>query len=110
MINYMTRRLNKIEQILNDRDRQDLKLLYITLEKREEQSKDNKKYYVKTNNIKTIRPDADIKDNTELVYDNLDDFYKEFNIKPKDNINTIIMDVIDTSETEKAFWNNTEDD
>lgn len=109
MINYMTRRLNKIEQILNDKDKQDKKILFITLENREEHSNDNKKYYIKGNCLKIIRPDADIEDNTELIYDNLDDFYKEFNINPKGNIHIIIMDVIDTTETEKAFWSDTTD-
>lgn len=110
--NYMTRRLNRIEQILNSKDKNNLlfKLLYIVYENRAEHSNKNKKYYIQTNDVLMYKPDADIKPDTELVYDNLDDFYKEFNLYPDKDIRLIIFNTIDTTETEKAFWNIAKED
>ena len=84
-------RLKKIEQFLSDKDKKNMDILFITYENREENSNNNKKYYIKSNDILHHKPNANTKNNIELIYDNLENFYKDFNIKTRDNINTIIV-------------------
>ena len=41
----------------------------------------------------------------ELIYDNVEDFYKEYNVYPQKDINPQIVEVIDNSHLEKVLYN-----
>ena len=40
----------------------------------------------------------------KLVYDNIEDFYKEYNVYPKKDINPQIIEVVDNSYLEKYLY------
>lgn len=42
----------------------------------------------------------------KLVYDNIEDFYKEYNVYPKKDINPQIIEIVDNSHLEKVLWDN----
>lgn len=40
----------------------------------------------------------------KLIYDNIEDFYKEYNVYPKKDINPQIIEVVDNSHLEKYLY------
>lgn len=43
--------------------------------------------------------------NKELIYDNMQDFYNEYNVYPNKDINPIIIEVVDNSHLESVLYN-----
>lgn len=101
-------KLKKLEQHIEDIKKGDIQILIVTYENREEHSNKNKKYYIKSNDILEHKPNAKVQEDIELEYDNIDDFCKEFDFKDE-NTRLIIHDIIDTTEAERAFWQQAED-
>ena len=40
----------------------------------------------------------------KLIYDNIEDFYKEYNVYPKKDINPQIIEIVDNSHLEKYLY------
>ena len=86
-------RLKAIEDkvFFEDKDKWRLNIIDIFYKGTDEDINNNKKYYFK------------YKD-TDYVYDNIDDFYKEHNVYPQKDINPLIVEVIDNSHLEKYLY------
>lgn len=86
-------RLKKIENIIyyEDKDKWRLNLVCIQYMGNIENINANKKYHLEYKGKK-------------LIYDNLDNFYKEYNIYPKKDINPQILEIVDNSHLEKVLY------
>lgn len=86
-------RLKRLEDIVfyDDKDKWRLKTIQIEYKGKSDDINSNKKYYLKYQD-------------KDLIYDNIEDFYKEYNIYPKKDINPIIINVVDNSYLESFMY------
>jgi len=86
-------RLKKIQDIVfyEDKYKWVSNIVYIQHRGTMDNVNDNKRYWI---NYK----------DKELVYDNVEDFYKEYNVYPKKDINPQIIEVVDNSHLEKVLY------
>lgn len=86
-------RLKTIENIVfyEDKDKWRQNIITIFYKGKNEDINNNKKYYLNY-------------DNKELVYDDIQDFYKEYNLKPKKDINPFIIEIVDNSHLEQYMY------
>lgn len=89
--------------ITSNNDKWRLKVLII-IYRGDDTDINNKKYYIKTSDIKKYRPNIKV-DAEEVIYNNLDDFYKDYNLYPNKDINPLILNIVDNSNLEKAMIN-----
>ena len=99
------KRINDLEDkiILANKDKWRQNLLWIIYKGTDNDINNNKKYYIDTKYLKRYKPNINIAD-TELIYDKVEDFYKDYNLYPKKDINSIIIEVVDNSHLEKAMY------
>lgn len=88
-------KVNKIHSQLFyvDKDKWRLNLIHVFYSGEDNDINNNKKYRLEYEGKK-------------LVYDNIEDFYKEYNIYPKKDINPQIIEIVDNSHLEKVLWDN----
>jgi hypothetical protein len=86
-------RLKAIEDkvFFEDKDKWRLNIIDIFYKGTDEDINNNKKYHLNYNN-------------KELVYDNIDDFYNEYKVYPKKDINPVIIEIIDNSHLERYMY------
>lgn len=86
-------RLKKIEDIVfyEDKDKWRLNIVYIAHKGTDEDINNNKKYCFKYND-------------KDLVYDNIEDFYKEYNVYPKKDINPYMFEIVDNRHLESVLY------
>ena len=86
-------RVKKIEDIVfyEDKDKWRLNWVFIYYRGNWDSVNDNKQYHLEY-------------EGKELIYDNIDDFYKEYNVYPKKDINPQIIEVVDNSHLEKFMY------
>lgn len=86
-------RLKKIEDIVfyDDKSKWVKNLIYIEHRGNIDNINQNQKYWL---NYK----------NKDLVYDNVETFYKEYNVYPRKDINPIIIDIVDNSYLDKVLY------
>ena len=86
-------RLKRLEDIVfyDDKDKWRLNTIKIEYKGKSDDINNNKKYYLKYQD-------------KDLIYDNIEDFYKEYNIYPKKDINPIIINVVDNSYLESFMY------
>lgn len=86
-------RLKRIEDIVfyEDKDKWRLNHIYIQHRGTMDNINQDKKYWLEY-------------EGKELVYDNIEDFYKEYNIYPKKDINPQIIEVVDNSHLERFMY------
>ena len=87
---------NKIDMLHNkvfyiDKDKWRLNWITILYSGEDNDINNNKKYRLEYEGKK-------------LVYDNIEDFYKEYNVYPKKDINPQIIEVVDNSYLEKYLY------
>ena len=89
------KRLKSIESraFLKDKDKWRLNIIDILHKGTDDDINNNKKYYLNYGN-------------KELVYDNIQDFYKEYNVYPNKDINPIIIEIVDNKHLEQVLWDN----
>lgn len=87
------RRLKTIENkvFFEDKDKWKNNIITIFYKGTDKDVNNNRKYHFKYND-------------KELVYDNMEDFYKEYNVYPKKDINPFIIKVIDNSHLERFLY------
>lgn len=86
-------RLKNIENLVlcKDTDKWRYNTVYIEYRGTDEDINNNKKYYLDY-------------DNKKLVYDDIQDFYNEYDLKPKQDINPIIIEIVDNSYLERYLY------
>lgn len=87
---------NKVDMLHNkvfyvDKDKWRLNWITILYSGEDNDINNNKKYRLEYEGKK-------------LVYDNIEDFYKEYNVYPKKDINPQIIEVVDNSYLEKYLY------
>ena len=87
---------NKVDMLHNkvfyvDKDKWRLNWITIVYSGEDNDINNNKKYRLEYEGKK-------------LVYDNIEDFYKEYNVYPKKDINPQIIEVVDNSYLEKYLY------
>ena len=87
---------NKVDMLHNkvfyiDKDKRRLNWITILYSGEDNDINNNKKYRLEYEGKK-------------LVYDNIEDFYKEYNVYPKKDINPQIIEVVDNSYLEKYLY------
>ena len=92
-INNIQSRLNKIETITTQKysNKWRLNKLYIFYMGNDDDINNNKKYHFTYKGKK-------------LIYDNMEDFYNDYNVYPKKDINPIIDEVVDNSYLKKVLY------
>ncbi len=86
-------RLKRLEDIVfyEDKDKWVRNVIYIQHRGTMDNVNQDKKYWI------------DYQDK-ELCYEKVEDFYNEYNLKPKKDINPIIIDVVDNSHLERVLY------
>lgn len=86
-------RVKKIEDIVfyEDKSKWVQNIIYIQYRGNWDNVNDNKKYHLEYMG-------------KELVYDNIEDFYQEYNVYPKKDINPQIIDIVDNSYLESVLY------
>lgn len=99
------KRINDLENkvILANKDKWRQNILWIVYKGTDNDINNNKKYHIDTKYLKWYKPNINIAD-TELIYDNLEDFYKEYNLYPNKDINPQIIEIVDNSHLEKYLY------
>lgn len=102
----ISKRLNDLEYKIITSKQNDwkLKMLFITYQGTDNDINNNKKYHIDTKYLKWYKPNIKI-DDAELIYDNLEDFYKDYNIYPNKNVNVVVYEIVDNSHLEKYLYN-----
>ncbi len=92
-LSNIQRRLKSIEgkAFYQSKDKWKLKVINILHKGTDDDINNNKRYYLNYGN-------------KELVYDDIQDFYKEYNIYPNKDINPIIIDIVDNKHLEQVLW------
>lgn len=85
-------RIKKIEDIIYyvDKDKWKFNIISIFYKGTEEDINNNKRYYLNYND-------------KDLIYDKVEDFYNEYKVYPKKDINPVIIEIIDNNYLEKYF-------
>lgn len=90
-ISNIQSRVKKIQNIIFSENNDKWRLSPIYIEYMDIKNNQDKKYCINYKGKK-------------LIYDNIDDFYKEYNLYPYKNIIPVILDVIDNSYLEKTLY------
>lgn len=89
----LKQRLKKIEDIVfyEDKDKWRLNVVYVVYKGTDEDINHNKKYHL---NYK----------GKDLIYDDIQDFYKDYNVYPNKDINPYIFEIVDNRDLESVLY------
>lgn len=67
--------------------------------------RDPQEYEISTQFVKIYRPDKVTDDQDNIIYNDIEEFYKDYDLYPQKDIRPLILEVVDSSNREQEILN-----